>query len=29
LLRESREEIERFVASAEEASLVVTLRVSD
>jgi len=29
LLRESREEIERFVASAEEALLVVTLRVSD
>lgn len=29
LLRESREEIERFVASAEEALLVVTLRVPD
>lgn len=29
LLREAREEIERFVASAEEALLVVTLRVSD
>jgi predicted nuclease of predicted toxin-antitoxin system len=29
LLRESRGEIERFVASAEEALLVVTLRVSD
>jgi predicted nuclease of predicted toxin-antitoxin system len=29
LLRESREEIGRFVASAEEALLVVTLRLSD
>lgn len=29
LFRESREEIERFVATAEEALLVVTLRVPD